>query len=393
MTPLFPALARLPDYLRMVRELRRGEATRPRFLTHTLTMRCNARCIMCDSWKARGDDDLTLGEIDAVYRQLPSDFLVVRLTGGEPFVRTDFSEIAGLAQHRLRPLVLHVTTNGFLTDRIVRYCEQRDLSTPLYLLISVDGLGQKHIDVRGVQHAWSSVEETIQVLAPRQQRLNLRLGLNQTIVDVEGLDHISRLRSLFGPRGVEHNTVLAYRESSTYNVDEPQTVTESAIGQFTPFGEFTEAELERLFREMERGVSWRRPGAWLLKRRFVRYLRDRMLHTGDSRPSPCVALRAHLRIFPNGDVPVCQFNTRVVGNLRTETLAAVWQSVRAWEERRWVDACPGCGAECEQLFNSLADPGALLPILSSRRGAPPSAPVGGGEQPRAPSAQSPVVSR
>ena len=72
----------------------------------------------------------------------------VRLAGGEPFVRRDLLDIAHLAQDRLRPLVLHVTTNGFLTNRIVKFCEGRRQDVPLSLLVSVDGMGGKHNKVR-----------------------------------------------------------------------------------------------------------------------------------------------------------------------------------------------------------------------------------------------------
>jgi MoaA/NifB/PqqE/SkfB family radical SAM enzyme len=56
-----------------------------------------------------------------------------------------------------------------------------------------------------------------------------------------------------------------------------------------------------------------------------------------------------LRIFPNGDVPVCQFNTKRVGNLRRESFEQVWGSDAATSQRAWVKKCPGCWAECEVL--------------------------------------------
>jgi|GEM_PF-6957577 len=48
-----------------------GRARRPLMLTHTVTFGCNARCIMCDSWKKETSDDLTLEQIKAVYNELP----------------------------------------------------------------------------------------------------------------------------------------------------------------------------------------------------------------------------------------------------------------------------------------------------------------------------------
>jgi hypothetical protein len=66
-----------------------------------------------------------------------------------------------------------------------------------------------------------------------------------------------------------------------------------------------------------------------------------------------VALHSHLRLFPNGDVPTCQFNSRTVGNLRQSSFAEVWKSVKADEQRQWVRKCPGCWAECEVLPSAI----------------------------------------
>jgi MoaA/NifB/PqqE/SkfB family radical SAM enzyme len=165
----------LPNY-------RRHRTGQPRFLTHTVTFTCNARCIMCDSWKKESPDDLTLEEIERIYSQLPP-MDAVRLTGGEPFVRGDLCEIHDSAVRLLQPLAVHITTNGFLTKRIVDLVERRRREVPLYVLVSVDGLEEKHNHVRGRDTAWDSIVKTLDVLAPRRKELNLRLAINQTIVD------------------------------------------------------------------------------------------------------------------------------------------------------------------------------------------------------------------
>ena len=110
-------VSRLPGFFRHVQSIRNQRDSLPRMLTYTVTFRCNARCIMCDSWKMSGEGDLSLEEIQRLLQQLPT-MDVVRLTGGEPFVRTDLPEIVALVQKHIQPLWLHITSNGFLTDRI-----------------------------------------------------------------------------------------------------------------------------------------------------------------------------------------------------------------------------------------------------------------------------------
>ncbi|MBY0588359.1 radical SAM protein [bacterium] len=324
----------------------------PRFLTYTVTFSCNAKCIMCDSWKLPSPDDLSVDEVSRIFDELPA-MDGVRLTGGEPFVRADFPELARLADEKLKPMVLHITSNGFLTRRIVRYCEDRRKKTPLHLLVSIDGVEAKHNQVRGHSGAWKSAMETIRSLAPRQKELNIHLAVNQTIVDAEGVEHYKMLREVLRPLGVRNNVVMAYDVSATYNLEREIEIAPSEIGQFATFGEFSEDHLRELLGEIEKDLA---SFPWLdrlAKRYYLRGITQRLLHgTGKPNP-PCVALNSHLRLFPNGDVPTCQFNSKIAGNLRRQSFRELWRSELAARQRDWVRRCPGCWAECEVLPSAI----------------------------------------
>ena len=342
-------------YLRAVWRNRRRSTDLPRFLTYIVTFTCNARCVMCDSWRKPSPDDLTLGEIEGIFDQLPT-LDGVRLSGGEPFVRRDLLEIAHLAQEKLRPLFLHVTTNGFLTDRIVRFCEERRRDVPLQLLISVDGLADKHNRVRGHDKAWDYATRTLEALAPRRKELRLQLAVNQTIVDAEGAEHYRKLRDYLRPLGVRNNFVMAYDASATYHLEAETEVAPTEIGQFATFGEFSNEQLADLFDEVERDLAHYPFHERLAKRYYLRGIRSRLLHgeNGHAQPNPmCVTLSSHLRLLPDGRVPTCQFNTRPAGDLRRQSFEELWRSETIERQRSWVRACPGCWAECEVLPNAV----------------------------------------
>jgi MoaA/NifB/PqqE/SkfB family radical SAM enzyme len=337
----------------------------PRFLTHTVTFTCNARCIMCDCWKKDSPDDLTLDEIENIYAQLPP-MDAVRLTGGEPFVRPDLTQIHDLALHYLRPMAIHITTNGFLTRRILDLCERRRREVPLYVLVSVDGLEEKHNQVRGRDTAWDGITKTLEALAPRRKELNIRLAINQTIVDAEGVEHYRLLRQHFAPLGILHNAVLAYDASATYSLEDEVELAPSEIGQFTTFGEFTRDHFQALLAEVESELPDLPWPERIARRYYWRGIAARMLPDGVEAGSaealaaksrvpnpPCVALNAHLRLFPNGDVPTCQFNTKKAGSLRHQTFEEMWFGTRAENQRDWVRKCPGCWAECEVLPSAI----------------------------------------
>ncbi len=344
---------------------RRRAVNLPRYMTYIVTWTCNARCIMCDCWKKDSPNDLGASEVESIFKQLPQ-MDAVRLTGGEPFVRADFSEIARLAEDLLRPRFLHVTTNGFLTRRIVEFCEKRRRSTPLRLLVSLDGLADKHNHVRGRESAWATASATVEALACRQADLNLELSVNQTIVDEEGVDQYKHLRNYLKPLGVRVNVVMAYDASATYSLAHESAVAPSQIGTFTTFGKLDAARIRELASEVEQDLEEFPFADRVAKQYYWRGVRSRLVEGEDSpKPNPpCVALNSHLRIFPNGDVPVCQFNALRVGNLRQEPFERIWFGEACSAQREWVRKCPGCWAECEILPSAVYTGDLLREFLS-----------------------------
>ncbi|MBL9171922.1 MAG: radical SAM protein [Verrucomicrobiales bacterium] len=343
---------RIVSLVKAMADVRRGRPSPPRFLTYIVTWNCNARCIMCDCWKKESPEDLSLEEVDRIFAQLPR-LDAVRLTGGEPFVRADLRAIAEITLRRLRPLFLHVTTNGFLTPRIVEFCETRPRELPLRLLVSLDGTREKHNHVRGRGIAWDTAFATVKALAPRQRELNLELSVNQTIVDADGPAEYRRLREVLKPLGVRLQVVMAYDVSATYSLTEELDAAPSIAGQFSTFGRLTPEQTAELLDEVERDAAAFPFAERVSKRYYTRGIRNRLLGGKGSPNPPCVALNAHLRLYPDGDMPTCQFNSRRVGNLRRQSFDEVWGGDLIQRQRAWVRQCPGCWAECEVLPNAI----------------------------------------
>jgi len=107
-------------------------------------------------------------------------------------------------------------------------------------------------------------------------------------------------------------------------------------------------------RELATADRMRDPLTRMGKRYYLKGLRARLTGEVDPQPQPrCVALRSHIRILPDGRVPVCQFNTETIGNLLDQSFEELWDSDPARASRSWVDKCPGCWAECEVVPNAI----------------------------------------
>jgi MoaA/NifB/PqqE/SkfB family radical SAM enzyme len=253
----------------------------------------------------------------------------------------------------LNPLILHVTTNGVLTERIVRFCENRPRDAHLYLLVSLDGIGETHNAIRGRRNVWERAVETIKAVAPRQKALRVQLGINQTIVNEAGMSDYGRLRDYLKPFGVCHNVVFGYDESATYHTAGEISIQHDSAADFNPFAQFDETRLQSFFSLIRKDLVTHSGLNGLTKRYYLNGIENRLLHrTGYPNPM-CVALSSHMRLLPDGSLPTCQFNSTIVGNLRRQAFNQIWFSKAIAWQRTWVNQCRGCWAECEILPNAL----------------------------------------
>src|SRR5262245_30769047 len=83
-----------------------GRVPHPGWCTYLVTYRCNARCRMCDSWRLKPGGEMTPAQVRQVFAKVGA-LDVVRLTGGEPFLREDFADVARAVEEASRPVVLH----------------------------------------------------------------------------------------------------------------------------------------------------------------------------------------------------------------------------------------------------------------------------------------------
>ncbi len=342
------ALARPARMALRVVQNRRGAVPRPSFCTYLVTYRCNARCKMCDSWRMKPGDELTPAQVRTVFLKVGA-LDVVRISGGEPFLREDLLDVAHAIVEASRPAVVHITTNGSFCDRVRVFVQNFRGPSRLEFMVSFDGLAPEHNESRGPEVTFAQALNTVRTLA----EMGTAVTVNHTVISAQSLQDHDGIRKAVEPLGVDVMSVLAYEASSMYGIKLRGKRAEHLI---VPRGYPLHPNLRGsdvkgfVRRELARVPHMKRASVRIAKRYYLRGLLAR-LEGPDSdetlqRPS-CVALRSHLRLLPDGRVPVCQFNTEVVGDLREQSLDEVWHSASAISSRAWVDACPGCWAECE----------------------------------------------
>ncbi|MFN3467583.1 MAG: SPASM domain-containing protein, partial [Candidatus Brocadiales bacterium] len=91
----------------------------------------------------------------------------------------------------------------------------------------------------------------------------------------------------------------------------------------------------------------------LVKRFFNEGLKNRLLYGKRKPDTPCVALTSHIRILPDGRVPICIQSNVKVGDLTKETLEELWFGQKIERYRKMVRECPGCWMPCDVIPSAI----------------------------------------
>ena len=147
---------------------------------------CNSRCLTCNIWADHtpGEgQDLTVEEFDRVFKSLGRTPYWFTVSGGEPFMRKDIVEICQSIYDRCRPAQINIPTNSLvwrpIAERVAAiadYC--RD--SQLVINLSLDGVGAKHDEVRGIKGNFDKVMLVYDQLRALK-RPNLTIGVHSVI--------------------------------------------------------------------------------------------------------------------------------------------------------------------------------------------------------------------
>lgn len=142
----------------------------PDALVLFITGRCNAHCGHCFYAEQLNNDDDGIDR-DSLGKLLASlnRPTALSLTGGEPFARADFGDLA--EQILESPLIhsLSINTNGFLPSRTTRVLNAllSRSQKPIRLQLSLDGNETSHDQIRGVPGGFQKTLQTAHWLKSR----------------------------------------------------------------------------------------------------------------------------------------------------------------------------------------------------------------------------------
>ena len=128
-----------------------------------VTSNCNSRCRTCFYWKnidnPNRPKDLSLEEIEKISKNLGKVYWLY-LSGGEPFLRNDLSEIISIFVKNNKTKNVAIPTNCILTETIIKETRRILKNNPeinLTIQLSLDGREEIHEYIRGVKGLFQKV--------------------------------------------------------------------------------------------------------------------------------------------------------------------------------------------------------------------------------------------
>ncbi|HQX83771.1 MAG TPA: radical SAM protein, partial [Vicinamibacterales bacterium] len=173
----------------------------PPFLVLFINSICNMKCEHCFYWTSLNKrDDLTKDELFALSRSL-GRIENLNLSGGEPFLRKEFSEICRQFIQHNGVKQIYVPTNGWYTDKTVKAIAETLEEPALELFaaeLSLDGMAEFHDRFRVADGAFNKAMATYDALAELQRKdPRLRIHAISTATDVNASN--ARLASRMEP--------------------------------------------------------------------------------------------------------------------------------------------------------------------------------------------------
>lgn len=334
---------------------------KPKVIAYSVTWRCNAKCPMCglrtmENSKKDIAQELTASDIDRIFKDKSLNSLdLIRFTGGEPFLKEDFTEIIYSIWKNAKPKLFYITTNGTYTERIKKFLEFfKDKDINLNIQVSFDAVSNMHNKIRGIPGLTEKVLSTLEMLSEMKKVMNLNVGINQTIIK-ENLNEIGPMNQLAKKLGIEHKIYVA-----VYSHESNILSQGGREFEFKLAFDLSKEEISKLYQKIEYILDSNRKFKSTKDVNYLWHLVEKFLIEGEKARLlgrskliflPCQAAFLYFRLLPNGDIMPCTLIPESIGNVKIVPFSKLWHSKKAESIRKKVKKCPGCWVACDIVSN------------------------------------------
>jgi MoaA/NifB/PqqE/SkfB family radical SAM enzyme len=327
-----------------------------------VTQGCNLDCAHCfnHSRNHEPNKDLTIEEIDRFSRNL-GRIKYMTMAGGEPMLRPQLDAIAEIFHRNNKLDILNVSTNGWLTDRVLSFVESTLSSCPgltLAIAVSVDGSRDTHDRIRRRSGSFDRAVHTLRELKRMQDHVDpnrLALFAHGTYNGLNAQEFLATARFFSEEIQVPFSVALIRGEGlpddSLRNVDIDHF--SSVFKQIIPM----------VRNGLAKNYPFRRAGVAMAD------LVGDVIYNSVKHGRMTVPCKAGKRCFvmtADGDVVLCEILKITLGNIRDHNYdpMELLRSDPALNEMKAIqeDKCH-CTWECFQMVNVWSSPSMLPRII------------------------------
>ncbi len=308
----------------------------PSYLIFFVTNKCVAKCQHCFYWKESDKEKniLKMAEIDCISKTTRSlNFLL--LTGGEPFLRDELPEIAGMFYRNTSVRNLAIPTNGILgnkvvqtTEKILKLCPEAKLTVN----VSLDGIGELHDIIRGTPDAFEKAIDTFNGLINLKKKYkNMQVGIITTISSLNQ-DHIPEIHNFvrnklnvpvwapFLIRGNPRNPIIKNVDFNKYKIADELLQKDIIEGKYKEYTGFIFSRINSAKNVVRREM-------------ITEFLKNGRCYI------PCYAGKINAVIYPDGEVYPCELLDEKIDNIRNYKLdmKKLWTSEQANKIRKKIE--------------------------------------------------------
>ena len=300
-------------------------------ITVSGSYRCNSRCKTCNVWLLP-NDDMTVPEWDRTFDSLGRAPYWFTFSGGEPTLRKDLPDMVASAYRHCRPGIINIPTNG-IQQKIIPGSVERVLQvapkSEVIINLSLDGVGLKHDEIRGVRNNWDRAIATYASLKELQKRYShLTLGIH-TVISNFNVDSFPDLCE-YVQRELKPDSYITEIAEERVELD---TV---GLG-ITPTAERYTVAIDSLLESMrDQQLTGLAEVTQAFRRQYYEIVKRTLRE--QRQVIPCMAGVASAQIAPNGDVWTCCVRAESMGNLREHDydFGSVWRTGKADQLRRSI---------------------------------------------------------
>lgn len=302
----------------------------PRTLNLLVNDICNSRCVMCNIWRQKRDQELTVDQLAQVLGdKLFAGICHVGVSGGEPTLRKDLPEIFEAICRTLPKITgASIITNAIRSDDVIGRVENvaevcRSQEVDFSLMVSLDGIGEVHDTVRGREGNFDSAVDVIRHFRD-QTDIPLLIGCTITknnVWDVDDVLDFCRDNHVYGRFRVAEFIKRLYN-----------------LGQTTVIRNFDDDEayhLAAFFKKLELDYETSHT-----IRRTYRNIQQMLL--GAPRRMGCPYQSRAVTLDCRGNLLYCSVKSKVLGGALRQSAARLYWGHIAERRRILGEDCSGC---------------------------------------------------